>query len=422
MASSSDVVSLLEEDQKPHRLILASSSTQSLAKAVPGLARLVENLCVADVDDRHQRLRLGNATLRERILDPLPGAMDVLCYLGYSLQEENGEAVLILDATKHNTEAAKMELSWLWQLIEDRWQPQNWNCLTCTLLNKGQLVKCDACGEPRPSSALPPSVPKPVPLKAATSDGKSQPKIRARQQEREQILAEARADRQRFVQNPSVACGSTEPAQPAQPVSVPAAAAPAVVASLRVRLPDGSVMQESFGSASPLLLVFEHIDCILAANGDLGEYSLLQAIPRRVFIREVLGARSLAELGLAPSATLSVLRSEDRGRVQSGGVETALLTGDIDGLSYEEMLELESRMGYAGQARRPTKRARDAQTRVHKYRIGHSGDTRCSICLCDFEPDDELRTLWCGHAFHRTCVDTWLAAKDDCPVCRDGMS
>ena len=31
---------------------------------------------------------------------------------------------------------------------------------------------------------------------------------------------------------------------------------------------------------------------------------------------------------------------------------------------------------------------------------------RCLVCLCDYEPDEELRKLTkCTHLFHRACID-----------------
>ena len=38
--------------------------------------------------------------------------------------------------------------------------------------------------------------------------------------------------------------------------------------------------------------------------------------------------------------------------------------------------------------------------------VALSGDTRCLVCLCDFEIDEEARKLIkCGHLFHRPCID-----------------
>ncbi|KAM0023396.1 putative transcription factor C2H2 family [Helianthus debilis subsp. tardiflorus] len=52
---------------------------------------------------------------------------------------------------------------------------------------------------------------------------------------------------------------------------------------------------------------------------------------------------------------------------------------------------------------------------------GGSGDddAMCSICLCEFEEDEELRTLpECLHSFHVSCIDMWLCSHSTCPICR----
>jgi len=44
---------------------------------------------------------------------------------------------------------------------------------------------------------------------------------------------------------------------------------------------------------------------------------------------------------------------------------------------------------------------------------------RCLICLEDYEGDDSIRILSCRHAFHKSCVDTWLeTGRNNCPACR----
>ncbi|CAN4126005.1 unnamed protein product [Withania somnifera] len=43
----------------------------------------------------------------------------------------------------------------------------------------------------------------------------------------------------------------------------------------------------------------------------------------------------------------------------------------------------------------------------------------CAVCLSKFEPDDQLRLLpLCCHAFHSSCIDTWLVTNQTCPLCR----
>eukprot|EP01080_Neovahlkampfia_damariscottae_P004228 gene4228-7565_t len=40
----------------------------------------------------------------------------------------------------------------------------------------------------------------------------------------------------------------------------------------------------------------------------------------------------------------------------------------------------------------------------------------CSICLSEYENEDEIRTLPCFHMFHKDCIDEWLKVNDNCPI------
>ncbi|KAK9061192.1 hypothetical protein SSX86_018372 [Deinandra increscens subsp. villosa] len=65
---------------------------------------------------------------------------------------------------------------------------------------------------------------------------------------------------------------------------------------------------------------------------------------------------------------------------------------------------------------------------AHKHQKGSGPDAKggdgdddamCSICLCEFEEDEELRTLpECLHSFHVPCIDMWLYSHSTCPICR----
>jgi len=43
---------------------------------------------------------------------------------------------------------------------------------------------------------------------------------------------------------------------------------------------------------------------------------------------------------------------------------------------------------------------------------------QCSICRMEFEAEDELMCLPCGHAEHGECVGEWLARNRSCPLCQ----
>uniref|UniRef100_A0ACD5ZB18 Uncharacterized protein n=1 Tax=Avena sativa TaxID=4498 RepID=A0ACD5ZB18_AVESA len=56
-----------------------------------------------------------------------------------------------------------------------------------------------------------------------------------------------------------------------------------------------------------------------------------------------------------------------------------------------------------------------------RYRAGAGmlGAADCSVCLGEFLDGELLRPLpKCGHAFHVPCIDTWLRAHVNCPLCR----
>eukprot|EP00928_Gymnodinium_smaydae_P053080 TRINITY_DN37158_c0_g1_i1.p2 TRINITY_DN37158_c0_g1~~TRINITY_DN37158_c0_g1_i1.p2 ORF type:complete len:261 (+),score=57.01 TRINITY_DN37158_c0_g1_i1:129-911(+) len=45
-------------------------------------------------------------------------------------------------------------------------------------------------------------------------------------------------------------------------------------------------------------------------------------------------------------------------------------------------------------------------------------ESRCGVCLVDFEPECEVVQLPCAHGFHTACITRWLAqCKNTCPLC-----
>ncbi|KAJ1379121.1 Zinc finger, RING-type [Sesbania bispinosa] len=51
--------------------------------------------------------------------------------------------------------------------------------------------------------------------------------------------------------------------------------------------------------------------------------------------------------------------------------------------------------------------------------VGMKEPFDCAVCLCEFSEKDKLRLLpMCSHAFHISCIDTWLLSNSTCPLCR----
>ncbi|KAK7266146.1 hypothetical protein RIF29_18786 [Crotalaria pallida] len=55
----------------------------------------------------------------------------------------------------------------------------------------------------------------------------------------------------------------------------------------------------------------------------------------------------------------------------------------------------------------------------YKEIVGPKEPFDCAVCLCEFSDKDKLRLLpMCSHAFHISCIDTWLLSNSTCPLCR----
>ncbi|PYH92895.1 hypothetical protein BO71DRAFT_12931 [Aspergillus ellipticus CBS 707.79] len=43
----------------------------------------------------------------------------------------------------------------------------------------------------------------------------------------------------------------------------------------------------------------------------------------------------------------------------------------------------------------------------------------CPICIDQFDGDDDIRELTCGHIFHASCLDPWITKRRaSCPMCK----
>lgn len=43
----------------------------------------------------------------------------------------------------------------------------------------------------------------------------------------------------------------------------------------------------------------------------------------------------------------------------------------------------------------------------------------CPVCLSEYEHGDIVKWVpACGHAFHGSCIESWLSSKTTCPLCR----
>ena len=101
-------------------------------------------------------------------------------------------------------------------------------------------------------------------------------------------------------------------------------------------------------------------------------------------------------------------------------------------MTYEQLLELQERMGFAYRgatedqiSRLPRSIFQEVEEKQSSASVGdqpkHENgtcSTTCAICLEDYTKGQEIRTLPCMHNFHSACVDKWLLTNKSCPVCK----
>ncbi|KAK4488629.1 hypothetical protein RD792_004398 [Penstemon davidsonii] len=66
--------------------------------------------------------------------------------------------------------------------------------------------------------------------------------------------------------------------------------------------------------------------------------------------------------------------------------------------------------------------ANDASNELASVVIEDNNDNgECTVCLSEFEPNEQLRFLPCSHVFHAECVDSWLLTSRTCPLCMSAV-
>lgn len=97
---------------------------------------------------------------------------------------------------------------------------------------------------------------------------------------------------------------------------------------------------------------------------------------------------------------------------------------DIDNMSYEELLELGDRIGYVStglkedEIGRCLRKLKNSIINDLSSHLPLHVDKKCTICQEEYEADDEMGKLDCGHGFHIQCIKQWLSQKNACPVCK----
>ncbi|KAF9476245.1 hypothetical protein BDN70DRAFT_767045, partial [Pholiota conissans] len=91
--------------------------------------------------------------------------------------------------------------------------------------------------------------------------------------------------------------------------------------------------------------------------------------------------------------------------------------------SYENLLSLSMQIGDAKPRGTPSNVIDKMEKGLYKDWAMESSDTRCPICLDDYNPTDPVQKLSnCSHWLHQECLTQWLHSATTCPVCRGSVN
>lgn len=100
---------------------------------------------------------------------------------------------------------------------------------------------------------------------------------------------------------------------------------------------------------------------------------------------------------------------------------------DVDHMSYEELLALGEQIGSVATGLSEETISRYMKTRTYfppttidleETPCEDQETDFCVICQTNYEKQEEIGTLDCGHEYHVDCVKRWLLIKNSCPICK----
>jgi len=420
-----------------------------LAPAVAVLKKLLTNILEHPDDAKFRRLKLSNQALCRKLW-PCSGAQALLVAVGFHRTTAEGDQVLVLSEDRIGGLAD--ELRWL-ERLEREIRPQ------------GLTTRHSDTAEAEPHRQTRSEEPS-VGLSHAEKRRRAEQQrreARERQAVRERVKAEWRSEHGCRQARHAPRDGSpSSPSPHAAPRSdtggstrTDHAAAPGTC-HLRVRMPDGSRWEIHLPPDTPLEAVYTAMiqqQVVRVGHRDpsqgsfpvpgqtrtrnstpTDDFSLMISHPRRELYRELYGAKTLEELGLAPASSLVAFPSACRGVVRNAVFEDALHAVDGDGmdddalnaLSYQDLLDLEARMGSAKApaAAVPIDQLTELRTYSDADSTAGGCEASCSICLEAFVASDCLRVLRCQHKFHASCLEKWFSVAPhlSCPMCKAAVS
>jgi len=184
---------------------------------------------------------------------------------------------------------------------------------------------------------------------------------------------------------------------------------------LQIRLPSGQSIRQKFKSTDTIKMVYEFVSATIGENEN--NFTLIIPNPRQEFDTSKLNI-SLSETDLIPRGSLTVLKNMSRGVILPSNIVTENV--ELDNMSHEEILDLESKLGNVKSEPIETieNKVINLPTRTYdKEKEKDKETTICLICQGEYEQNEVIKTLPCHHEYHNICIDPWLRDRNQCPLC-----
>lgn len=88
---------------------------------------------------------------------------------------------------------------------------------------------------------------------------------------------------------------------------------------------------------------------------------------------------------------------------------------DIDSMNYEDLLELEEKIGKVNRGLNESKIKKIDTNKYSKKKYKEQDE--CPICKEMYQEDEVIKELYCGHIYHTQCIERWLQQEKKCPCC-----
>ncbi|KAG6395561.1 hypothetical protein SASPL_141680 [Salvia splendens] len=148
---------------------------------------------------------------------------------------------------------------------------------------------------------------------------------------------------------------------------------------------------------------------------------------REIIIDPSIRHRNLPHLRVLPEDEVALLEISGHHEIGATVDQHRDLRLDIDHMSYEELLALGEQMGSVGTGLSHEFVQNNLKVRTFKLsptrvELEATNDLQrnnfCVVCQSDYEPEQKIGTLGCGHEYHSDCIKKWLLVKNSCPVCK----